>query len=216
MAIDTQWDNRIIEFGVKNADQFTFHPDNPRIHPEAQTAGTEGSLSDLGWLKPVIENQRTGYLIDGHDRVQLARARGNQPVPFVLVDLPEEREAEALLILDRLTEMARFDPDALRRLSESIESSHDAINLILHDLAQEYDILPEFDTGNASSNSDEGDDPGVLTEIEPSRVRMVNLFLDEETVQEFNDLTYHLSKRYGTDNPTDTVMEALRREADHG
>lgn len=56
------------------------------------------------------------------------------------------------------------------------------------------------------------------TQIEPvtaSHVRMVQLFLRSDNVDEFNDLTMQLAQLYGTQNLTDTIFEAIRREANN-
>jgi len=49
----------------------------------------KAALDGLGWIAPVIENKRTGYLIDGHERVMQALA-ANAPVPYVVIDLDEK------------------------------------------------------------------------------------------------------------------------------
>lgn len=66
------FENRIISYGEKPADQFTANPLNPRLHPQFQREVMQAALTELGWLAPVIENKRTGYLIDGHERVMQA------------------------------------------------------------------------------------------------------------------------------------------------
>jgi site-specific DNA-methyltransferase (adenine-specific) len=76
------------------------HPLNPRLHPPEQDAVVEASLSELGWLKSVILNETTGRLLDGHDRVKLAIARGEASVPVEVVRVREEEEGKALLLLD--------------------------------------------------------------------------------------------------------------------
>jgi hypothetical protein len=50
--------------------------------PEKQQRALAGALSEVGWVQQVIVNQQTGHLIDGHLRVELARA-ANEPVPVV-------------------------------------------------------------------------------------------------------------------------------------
>ena len=53
---------------------------NPRNvvkqHPERQLQAIEAAFREFGILKPLIINTRTGYLIDGHARVTVARRLG--------------------------------------------------------------------------------------------------------------------------------------------
>lgn len=121
------FENRIIGYGVKNADQFTAHPNNPKLHPQAQRDVMGIALKKLGWLAPVIENQRTGYLIDGHERVMQALLN-NDPVPFVQVDLNEDEEAEALVSFDAIGELAYYDASELTRLLAQVETSLPDLN----------------------------------------------------------------------------------------
>lgn len=96
---------------------------------------------------------------------------------------------------------------------------------ILADLAQEIDLSGLWDDGELEKllkyNPPALD---VIAELEkesaepaagyePSHVRMVQLFLDTETFPMFNSFIESLQGLYGTANPTDTVMEALRRES---
>jgi hypothetical protein len=52
-----------------------------------------------------------------------------------------------------------------------------------------------------------------------SEVRQVPLLLTEDNIGDFEDMVRHLQKVFGTDNTTDTVLEAVRRcykEEAHG
>lgn len=39
-----------------------------------------GALNEVGWVQRVIVNRRTGYLVDGHERVWQALQNGDAPV----------------------------------------------------------------------------------------------------------------------------------------
>src|SRR5690606_28460585 len=81
--------NRIIGYATKPADQFLFNELNYRKHPQRQRDAVNGSLRELGWIAAVIENVRTGRLVDGHERVWQALQK-NEDVPYLQVDLSEE------------------------------------------------------------------------------------------------------------------------------
>jgi len=108
---------RITGFATKKASAFKFHPLNFRRHGEVQRAALRTMLGDVGWVQGVIENKRTGNLIDGHARIEEAlRDDPNQAVPYVTVDLSRAEERAILATLDQIGAMAETDPAALRQL----------------------------------------------------------------------------------------------------
>lgn len=139
----SNWKNRIITYGTKPASEFAANPQNPRRHPQAQRDAVKASLDTLGWVGVVIENKRTGLLIDGHERVEQALKR-NEEVPYILVDLSEEEEAQALASLDWITQMATYDSESLDRLIAAVNTDNNAISALLADIASKNAyVLPE-------------------------------------------------------------------------
>lgn len=120
------WDNRIIGNGTEDPEQILAHPDNWRIHPSEQRDALARTLDRVGWVQSIIVNQRTGRLIDGHLRVDLAVERGEKQVPVGYVDLTEEEEKIALAALDPITGMAIPDSEKLRELVASLDLGDNA------------------------------------------------------------------------------------------
>lgn len=82
------WKNRIIGHESHEAGWFVANPKNWRIHPAAQGEAVEGALESVGWVRSVLVNQRTGYILDGHLRITLALRQGEDTVvPVEIVDL---------------------------------------------------------------------------------------------------------------------------------
>ena len=130
----TTFQNRIIGYDVKSADQFQAHPLNWRKHPQKQRAAVNASLRELGWVAAVIENVRTGNLIDGHERVWQALDK-NEPVPYLKVDLSEEEERLALATFDAITGMAETDAAKLDELVREVNTGEAALQEMLAELA---------------------------------------------------------------------------------
>lgn len=149
------WQNRIQEYGIKPADQFTANPANPRIHPQFQREVMKAALDTLGWLAPVIENKRTGYLVDGHERVMQALLN-NEPVPYVVVDLSEAEEATALATFDPITALANYDAAQLDALLRDVQTDSPALDKMLAELAEANGLYQEQDTppGDAGAQLD--------------------------------------------------------------
>lgn len=130
------WRNRIVGEGEKPASQFLAHPLNWRGHPDEQQRAIEAILTQVGWVQRVVENRRTGRLIDGHLRVNAALKRGDEtPIPFVEVDLTDEEEALVLAVLDPIGDLATTDAAALGRLLEGVQVADADLGNLLKDLA---------------------------------------------------------------------------------
>lgn len=93
------------------------HPDNARVHDEIQRGATERSLRRLGWIDAVVVSERSGRIVDGHERVGKARERG-WSVPVLYVDLSEDGEAWVLATLDPIAELAEWSGPKLSALLE--------------------------------------------------------------------------------------------------
>jgi site-specific DNA-methyltransferase (adenine-specific) len=119
-----QWRNRIVGEGMVAAVDLVPHPQNWRKHPASQGTVLAQTLDGVGWVQRVIVNRRTGRMLDGHLRAELARKQGEQtPVPVVYVDLSEDEERTVLATLDPIAGMAVADEATLAGLVRSIEDA---------------------------------------------------------------------------------------------
>lgn len=132
------WKNRIVGHGEKAADQFVFNPLNYRRHPEEQRDAVRKMLGQVGWVTEVIQNVRTGNLIDGQARIEEAlRQDPQQMIPFTDVDLSPEEEKAVLATLDPMTALAETDTDTLNLLIEQTIADMPDLEELLQSLHNE-------------------------------------------------------------------------------
>ena len=129
------WRNRIVETGEAFAAELLANPLNWRTHPKAQREAMKAAFDELGWIQQVVVNKRTGRLIDGHMRVELAKERG-EIIPVVYVDLSDEEEKLALATYDPLGDMASSDKVALSKLIKDSKVSFDTLDELMGSIAQ--------------------------------------------------------------------------------
>lgn len=101
--------NAIVGQGTKPATEFRPHPKNAREHPAKQYEVLKASIEEDGFRAPIIENRRTGFMIDGHLRLKVVMECFPDlatNVPFVQVDYSEAQEARALATHDLITQLA--------------------------------------------------------------------------------------------------------------
>ena len=117
------WKSRIVGHDRIAASQILANPLNHRRHPQRQHDIVTASLDELGIVKSVIVNRTTGRLVDGHERVELALGRSPDALVDVeYVELSEDEERKALLILDASSELATTDRDALLNLLDDLHT----------------------------------------------------------------------------------------------
>lgn len=101
------------------AGSLTPNPRNWRIHPKRQLEALAARLKAVGFTRPVVWNERTKRLIDGHGRLKLCQPR--DVIPVFVVDLSEEEETRELVSGDLITGMADVDLEALKALDEDLD-----------------------------------------------------------------------------------------------
>ena len=111
-----QWKNKIVGHADVDPEQLMAHPKNYRLHPARQQRALKGAIEDIGYIKSITVNKRTGRVVDGHLRVTLALRDGQKTIPVEYVDLNEAEEAEALAVVDPITGMAGIDGEKLNDL----------------------------------------------------------------------------------------------------
>ena len=124
------WKDRIVRMDRVAPESLTPNPRNWRKHPDAQGDALKDVLRDVGWVSQVIVNERTGFLVDGHERVELAVKEGEESVPVIYVDLSEVEEATIMATLDPIGAMAKTDADALSILLAEITSDDSTKKMI--------------------------------------------------------------------------------------
>lgn len=137
--------NRIVERGEKPASQFQANPKNWRQHPKVQRETLAAILGEVGWVQSVIENKRTGNLIDGHERIWQALQDNDAVVPYVAVDLSEAEEALILATFDPISAMAVTDKAMLEDVMRDVTTSNVTLTQMLANMAENEGIIaPDF------------------------------------------------------------------------
>ena len=152
--------NRIVGHGEEAVDQLLANTLNYRLHPDNQQHALAGSIDDIGFIRSVTVNRRTGRVVDGHLRVTLAARSGVATLPVEYVDLSEAEEAQALLSLDPIAAMAASDREKLDELMRTVQSDDERVQAMLSEMAEreglEYGkVEPPADPGAQVDKAEE-------------------------------------------------------------
>lgn len=128
--------SRITRFGEEDPAQLLANPLNFRRHSGVQQEAMTSILEDVGFVQSVIVNERTGHVIDGHMRVEVAMRNHQPTVPVTYVDLSDEEERVVLATFDPISGMAHMDRDALRSLLDDTPHDDDRTDGLFRQLSR--------------------------------------------------------------------------------
>lgn len=172
--------NRIIGSGIEKLDQILFNPRNWRIHPLNQQNSLKTVLDEVGWVQEVIVNRRTGHLVDGHLRCQLAARNGETEIPVKYIDVSEDEERLIISTLDPIGSLAIADKDKLKTLLDEIKENDENLKDLAEIIGKTQNVIPivNFDEEWVGMPEFENED------LSPYRTIKVH-FANENDVQEF-------------------------------
>lgn len=102
------------------------HPKNPRTIGKKQEQRLRGKVKEVGLVQPLIWNRRTGYLIGGHQRLDVLdrlekydpRTRENDyQLDVSACELSDSQELEMLVFLNNPSASGMYDLDLLADLN---------------------------------------------------------------------------------------------------
>jgi hypothetical protein len=102
------------------------HPKNPRSIGRKQEQRLRGKVKEVGLVQPLIWNRRTGFLVGGHQRLEvLDRLEKYEPhtlandyqIDVSACDLSDQQELEMLVFLNNPSAAGMFDLDLLADLN---------------------------------------------------------------------------------------------------
>ena len=174
--------NRIVGHGEEQVDQLLANPLNFRLHPDNQQQALAGAIDDIGFIRSVTVNQRTGRVVDGHLRVTLAARSGVETLPVEYVDLDEAEEAQALLSLDPIAAMAASDKAKLDELMRAVQSDDERVQAMISELAEHegmFDLLSLDELADKYGETDERDFwPVIRVQVSPETMAKYEAIMD--------------------------------------
>jgi len=99
-------------------------PYNPRKEVKASDPAyrkLKKSLTEFGFVEPLVWNETTGRVVGGHLRLRIAKDLGLAEVPVSVVRLTEDREKALNIVLNNQEAQGRYDPTKLADLLVELE-----------------------------------------------------------------------------------------------
>ena len=191
---------------------------NAREHGHHNIEAIKESLSRWGQQKPIVIDD-DNIVIAGNGTLAAARELGWKQIQAVRTDLSEAEKLGYAIADNRTAELADWDEIQLAATlqeiaQEDIESTGFSVN-DLNKLVNRVSKTLELNMPHDDETQSLSSQPGQPMQAPPSHVRMVQLYFDTETIEQYLDALKDASDALGTENPTDTVLMALKRIAGH-
>ncbi|ETI82630.1 MAG: hypothetical protein Q618_VCMC00001G0211 [Varibaculum cambriense DORA_20] len=108
------------------------------------------SLTEFGYVEPVIWNQTTGHVVGGHQRLKILEDLGETNVDCVVVELDETREKALNVALNKIS--GEWDEDKLALLIADLDASDFDTELTGFDDAEIAQLIGSLDEGEVEDD----------------------------------------------------------------
>ncbi len=88
---------------IKEIDPAAYNPRRDLKPGDSDYDKLKRSIETFGCVEPLVWNQRSGYLVGGHQRLKILIARGDREADVSVVDLPPEKERALNIALNRIS-----------------------------------------------------------------------------------------------------------------
>lgn len=139
-----------------------YAPYNPRKIDDKELAKLKRSISEFGYVEPIVWNERTGFVVGGNQRLKALRELGIEEVDVVVVDLDDAKEKALNVALNKIS--GEWDFIKLKDVLTDIDTGDFDIELTGFDLDEIADLIafdkePEEDDFDADAAIDEIEEP---------------------------------------------------------
>ncbi|MFC5382722.1 DNA methyltransferase [Arcanobacterium hippocoleae] len=108
------------------------------------------SLSEFGYVEPVIWNQTTGNIVGGHQRLKVLEDLGHEHVEVIVVELDSTREKALNIALNKIS--GEWDNDKLALLIADLDASDFDAELTGFDEAEIAQLIGSLDEGEVEDD----------------------------------------------------------------
>ena len=138
---------------------------------EHEREALDQSLSEFGFVEPIVVRRADHTIIGGHMRVQAARRLGHTEVPVIFVDVTDERARVLALALNRIS--GEWDEVLLARLLAELEETPD-VDTALTGFANDEiaRLLKSLDTREKRDRPEAFDLDAALAQKSPTRATL--------------------------------------------
>ncbi|OFV69196.1 site-specific DNA-methyltransferase [Acetobacterium wieringae] len=165
---------------------------NPRknLKPgDAEYEKLKRSITEFGYVEPVIWNQRTGNIVGGHQRFKVLTQLGEKEVDCVVVDMDDEKEKALNVALNKVS--GDWDMPLLTDLLKDLDDSGFDLSLTGFDMAEINELFGEPDALEDDFDPDQALDEITSPMTQPGDVWLLGkhrLICGDSTIKDDMDI----------------------------
>ncbi len=121
------------------------------------------SITEYGYVEPIIWNKRTGNIVSGHQRYKILAGQGYKKIDCVVVDLDDSKEKALNVTMNKVS--GTWDEPLLIELLKDLETSDIDISLTGFDM-DEVEALLKTELSSSEVEEDEFDAEEAVSKID--------------------------------------------------
>ena len=186
------------------------YANNPRINKES-VEKVVLSINTVGWKVPIIVDE-DNVILAGHTRLKAAQLIGLNEVPVhTALDLSESQKTAFRIMDNKSQDYSEWNDDLLREELLKLSDLDFDLNLTGFNANEIQKLTEDMLEFTEPEEIIEGNEDINFDDFQTSNIRMVNLFLTQDTEPVFQDRVDALKEKWGLENTTETVFAAIER-----
>jgi ParB-like chromosome segregation protein Spo0J len=186
------------------------YANNPRINKES-VEKVVLSINTVGWKVPIIVDE-DNVILAGHTRLKAAQLIGLNEVPVhTALDLSESQKTAFRIMDNKSQDYSEWNDDLLREELLKLSDLDFDLNLTGFNANEIQKLTEDMLEFTEPEEIIEGNEDINFDDFQTSNIRMVNLFLTQDTEPVFQERVAALKEKWGLENTTETVFAAIER-----
>jgi|TARA_R110000803_G_scaffold53808_7_gene110348 ParB-like chromosome segregation protein Spo0J len=186
------------------------YANNPRINKES-VEKVVLSINTVGWKVPIIVDE-DNVILAGHTRLKAAQLIGLNEVPVhTALDLSESQKTAFRIMDNKSQDYSEWNDDLLREELLKLSDLDFDLNLTGFNANEIQKLTEDMLEFTEPEEIIEGNEDINFDDFQTSNIRMVNLFLTQDTEPVFQERVDALKEKWGLENTTETVFAAIER-----
>lgn len=164
---------QIEKIGIERLKPAKYNPRKELKPGDPEFEKLKDSITEFGYVEPVIWNQRTGNVVGGHQRLSVLKNLGETEIDCIVVDMDLQKEKALNIALNKIS--GQWDVPLLTDLLKDLDDSGFNVSLTGFD-ANELDDLFKDDIQDAVKEDDDFDIDKELDNIKETRTKLGDIW----------------------------------------
>lgn len=164
---------QIEKIGIERLKPAKYNPRKELKPGDPEFEKLKNSITEFGYVEPVIWNKKTGNVVGGHQRLSVLKHLGEKEVDCIVVDMDLQKEKALNIALNKIS--GQWDVPLLTDLLKDLDDCGFNVSLTGFD-ANELDDLFKDDIQDAVKEDDDFDIDKEIDKIKETRTELGDIW----------------------------------------